>query len=92
MASHEFANHPGKRDRPNCVATLSVNQVEWAVMQVTSTKYAPVQIIGVERVPIIPAFEIEILCQTAQAARALDVAVDLYRDEPAPSTLDGKRR
>jgi hypothetical protein len=72
MRHDEFADHPARRVHLDCIARLSVYQAEWADMRATCAKYGPVQIIGVERVPIIPVFEIEILCQNAQAARALD--------------------
>jgi hypothetical protein len=44
------------------------------------TKYGPVQIVAVEQVPVIPVLEIDVLCQDAQTARALDDAWWAYTE------------
>jgi hypothetical protein len=80
MQSCQIDNHPAKLNRPDCVATLSVYKAEWDDLKAIFAKHAPVQIISVEPVPIIPVFEIEVLCQDAQTARALDDAWWTYTE------------
>jgi hypothetical protein len=80
MRYHEPADHPAKRNRPDCVVNLSVYQSEWAAMKAIFAKHGPVQIIAVEQVPIIPVFEIEVLCQSPQSACALDNAWMTYTE------------
>src|SRR4051812_24190247 len=72
MKSCQIAKHPAKRDNPHCIASLAVYQDEWRDMNFICAKHGPVQIIAVEQVPIIPVLEIDVLCQDAQTARALD--------------------
>jgi hypothetical protein len=74
MKFHEFAAHPAKRAVQHCIAKLSVYNAEWSNLKAICAKYGPIQIVAVEKVPIIPVFEIEGLCQDAQTARALDNA------------------
>ena len=80
MRYHELDDHPAKRDNPQCIASLTGYREEWPDLQVICVKHGPVQIIAVEQMPIIPAFEIEVLCQDAQTARALESAWIAYTE------------
>ncbi|QRM28346.1 hypothetical protein [Microvirga sp. VF16] len=80
MRYHELNDHPARRDNQHCIARLSVYTAEWADLRAICEQHGPIQIIGVERVPIIPVFEIEVLCQDAQTARALDAAWMAYAE------------
>ena len=80
MRYHELLDHPTKSNKPDCVVNLSVYNAEWADMEAICAKHGPVQIITVEEVPIIPVFEIEVRCQDAQTARALDNAWIAYTE------------
>jgi hypothetical protein len=80
MRYHELDDHPAKRDNPHFIARLSVYKAEWADMEAICANHGPVQIITVEEVPIIPAFEIEVRCQDARTARALDNAWIAYTE------------
>jgi hypothetical protein len=80
MRYHELDDHPAKRDNPHFIARLSVYKAEWSDMEAVCAKHGTVQIIAVEQVPIIPVLEIEVLCQDAQTARALDNAWMIYTE------------
>ena len=88
----KFAAHPAKREKPHCIAKLSVYNAELSDMKVICAKYGPIQIVTVEKVPIIPVLEIEVLCRDAQTARALDDAWFLigHNHHPPLSRLNGE--
>jgi hypothetical protein len=80
MQFYEIDNHPAKRDSPHFIAKLSVYKAEWSDLKALCAKYGPVQIVAVEQVPIIPVLEVEVLCQDARTARALDDAWWTYTE------------
>jgi hypothetical protein len=80
MLDYEMDNHSANHSRPDFIAILSVYPGEWADMQAIRAKHGPIQIIGVEQVPIIPVLEIEVLCRDAQTARALEDAWMTYTE------------
>jgi hypothetical protein len=74
MHSHERTDHPSKRDKSHCIAWLCVFKAEWADMKAICDAHGSTQIVGVKKVPLIPVFEIEILCNDARTAHALGEA------------------
>lgn len=53
---------------------LFVYKAEWADMQAVCAEQGRTQIIDVTAVPIIPAFEVHVLCSDSDTARALTMA------------------
>src|SRR4051794_39872656 len=90
MRYHEIATHPAKHNQPQCSARLSVFRGERSALDAICEKYGPTQIIGVEKVPMIPACEIEVLCRDAQTARALEDAWWRY-GETSPHRPHGEK-
>ena len=80
MHSYALNEHPARRDNQHCIAWLSVYKDEWSDMKAICAKFGRVQIIAVEKVPIIPVLEIGVLCQDAQAARVLGDAWWTYTE------------
>jgi hypothetical protein len=80
MLFDELASYPARRDKPDCITRLSVYKAEWPDLKALCAKYGPVQIVAVEQVPVIPVLEIDVLCQDAQTARALDDAWWAYTE------------
>jgi hypothetical protein len=66
--------HPAKRDRPRDIASLYVHTAEWADFRRICEAHGAAQIVGVRKVRIIPAHDVEVLCQDADAAMALRMA------------------
>jgi hypothetical protein len=63
--------HPLKRERPHAVASLFVHRTEWADLHRIWEAHGPTEIVGVKKVPFIPAVMIEVVCMDQSAALAL---------------------
>jgi hypothetical protein len=85
----EHSRHPAKRERPHCIAKLFVHKAEWTDMQAICAAKCSTQIIDVTKVPIIPAFEVHVLCSDPNTARALTMAWLEYC-ESSPHRPHGK--
>jgi hypothetical protein len=70
--------HPAKRERPRDIASLFVRKPEWTDLRAICEAYGPIQIVGVEKVPLIPAFMVEVLCRDPDTAVALSLAWHTY--------------
>jgi hypothetical protein len=66
--------HPAKRERPRDIAALYVHKSEWDDFSRIRQDHGPTEIVGVRRVPIIPAFDVDVLCEDSAAARAVTIA------------------
>lgn len=83
------APHPARRERPHCIAKLYVHKAEWSDMQAVCAEKGRTQIIDVTKVPIIPAFDVHVLCTDPDTARALTLAWLEYCDT-SPHRPHGK--
>ncbi len=66
--------HPAKRKRPYDIASLYVHTAEWADFRRICEAHGATEIVAVRRVPLIPAHDIDVLCENAETALALMVA------------------
>ena len=66
--------HPTKLQRPRDIASLYVHTAEWADFRRICDAHGATQIVGVRKVPVIPAHDIDVLCHDAETALALMVA------------------
>jgi hypothetical protein len=80
MYYHDFhgdepeLQHRAKRDRPHDIAALYVHTAEWADFRRICEAHGGTEIVGVRKVPIIPAHDIDVLCKDAGTAMALRIA------------------
>jgi hypothetical protein len=63
--------HPARRDRLHDIASLLVKEVQWQDMREICDRFGDTEIIGVERLPVLPAFQVEVLWRDSDAAYAL---------------------
>ncbi len=66
--------HPARRERPRDIASLYVHTAEWADFRRICKAHGASQIVGVRKVPLIPAHDIDVLCRDADIAMALRIA------------------
>ncbi len=66
--------HPAKRERPRDIASLDVHTAEWDDFRRICKIHGATEIVGVRKVPIIQAHDIDVLCKDANAAMALSIA------------------
>jgi hypothetical protein len=66
--------HPAKRERPRDIAALYVHEAEWDDLRRICQDHGSTAIIGVRKVPIIPAFDVDVRCEDAETAMALSIA------------------
>jgi hypothetical protein len=66
-------NHPAKRQRPHSIAALYVHKAEGEDFSRICQHHGSTEIVGVRKVPIIPAFDVDVLCKNGDAAMALSI-------------------
>ena len=66
--------HPAKRESPHDIASLYVHNAEWADFRRVCAAHGATEIVAVRKMPIIPAHDIDVLCEDAETALALMVA------------------
>jgi hypothetical protein len=66
--------HPAKRNRPHHIASLYVHAAEQPDFHRICKAHGATEIVGVRKVPVIPAQDIDVLCSDTKAAMALMVA------------------
>jgi hypothetical protein len=67
-------DHPAKHERPHSVVALYVHKAEWEDFSGICQDHGPTEIVGIRKVPIIPAFDVDVLCKDAGAAMRLTAA------------------
>ena len=65
--------HPDKRDRPHDVASLVVKKAEWPDLK-TICVARGATLIGVKHLPVMDAFDVEVLCSNPERKLELYVA------------------
>jgi hypothetical protein len=80
MHYHELPapEHPAKRERPRDIARLYVLKAEWADVKAILTTHGPCEIIDGRKLPVIPGWDIEVLCSDPSTAQAVMVAWNNY--------------
>ncbi len=63
--------HPSKSARPRDIASLYVHEPEWRDLDTIRSQHGMTEIVCVQPLPIIPAAQVEILCQDSDTAFAL---------------------
>jgi hypothetical protein len=71
-AEQPWPVHPAKREHPHWIARLHVYGAEITDMEALCAKFGAT-VVGVERMPIIPAVIVETLCASGEEALALQV-------------------
>jgi hypothetical protein len=66
--------HPARRERPRDIASLYVHTAEWAEFRRICEAHGATEILAVRKVPVIPAYAIDVLCKDSETALALMVA------------------
>jgi hypothetical protein len=80
MRYHELPipEHPAKRERPRDIARLYVLKAELTDMEAIQASHGSYYMVSVEKLPVIDAFIIEVLCPDSNTALALTVAWNDY--------------
>jgi hypothetical protein len=66
-------DRPAKCERPHRVVALYVHKAEWDDFSRICQDHGSTEIVGITKVPIIPAFDVDVLCKDAEAAMALSI-------------------
>ena len=66
-------DHPARRERPHSIVALYVHKAEWDDFSRICQEHGSTAIVGVKKVPIIPAFDVDVLCKSAEAAMELSI-------------------
>jgi hypothetical protein len=72
--------HPAKSARPRYIASLYVHEPEWKDLDTIRSQHGVTEIVGVTPLPIIPAMQVEVLCQDSDTAFALMDAWSAYSE------------
>ena len=67
------SDHPAKREKPHSLVALYVHKAEGDDLRRICQDHGSTEIVGVKKVPIIPAFDVDVLCKDAEAAMALSI-------------------
>ena len=73
-----LAPHPAKRDRPRDIARLYALKSEWGDLEAILVSHGDAEIVGVEPMPIVPGWTLEVLCSDPDMAHKLTVAWMAY--------------
>jgi hypothetical protein len=72
--------HPAKSARPRDIASLYVHKAERQNLDAIRSQHGVTEIVGVTPLPIIPAMQVEVLCQDSDTAFALMDAWSAYSE------------